>query len=46
MKHSALEYAAQACEAIMTKYSPQELPPKGSFLCWMIFHRITLQLKE
>lgn len=31
MKHSALEYAAQACEAIMTKYSPQELPPKGSF---------------
>lgn len=31
MENSALKYAAQACEAIMEKYTPQELPPKGSF---------------
>lgn len=31
MKHTALKYAELACEAIMHKYAPQELPPKASF---------------
>ena len=31
MKNNALRYAMQACEAIMVKYSPEELPPKGCF---------------
>ena len=31
MKNSALKYAIQACEAIMAKYTPEELPPRGCF---------------
>lgn len=30
MKNNALKYAAEACETIMAKFAPQELPPKES----------------
>ena len=31
MENNALKYAAQACETIMEKYAPRELPPKECF---------------
>jgi unsaturated rhamnogalacturonyl hydrolase len=29
--HSALDYAKQACDAVMRKFAPEDLPPKGEF---------------
>ncbi len=29
--HSALEYAEMACDALMHKFAPEDLPPKGRF---------------
>lgn len=29
--HSALDYARQACDTMMKKFSPEDLPPKGEF---------------
>lgn len=29
--HSALEYAKQACDTLMNKFAPEDLPPKGLF---------------
>lgn len=31
MKKTPLEYGKQACDAIMHRFTPQELPPEGSF---------------